>query len=81
MACHRALLVNDGDRACDRMQQLPERENFDVVSASNIPSAIGRIVTQDFGALITDCICRIENMALHCSQPRTMFTGGANHNG
>jgi DNA-binding NtrC family response regulator len=81
MARNRALLVNDGDQACDRMQQLLERENFDVVSASNIPNAIGRIVTQDFDALITDCICRIEEMALHWSQPCTMFTGGANHSG
>jgi DNA-binding response OmpR family regulator len=50
----RVLLVDDDDAVRDMLQQVLERDRFDVVTAKSVSEALRRIVTEYFDVLISD---------------------------
>ena len=64
-AAHRVLLVDDDSAVLAMMIQGLERKRFEVVAASSVTEALGRIATENFDVLITD---------LHMPDPGDGFT-------
>jgi len=64
-AAHRVLLVDDDSAVLAMMTQGLERKGFEVVAASSVTEALGRIATESFDVLITD---------LHMPNPGDGFT-------
>ncbi len=62
---HRVLLVDDDSAVLAMMSQGLERKGFEVVAASSVTEALGRIATESFDVLITD---------LHMPNPGDGFT-------
>ncbi len=50
----RLLLVEDDDAVRGMLQQALERDGFEVVTASGVADALGRIAVQDFDVLLSD---------------------------
>src|SRR5580692_8390160 len=64
-AVHKVILVDDDSAVLAMMLQALERKHFDVVAASSVTEALGRIATENFDVLITD---------LHMPDPGDGFT-------
>ena len=52
-AAHRVLLVDDDSAVRAMMSQALERKGFEVIAASSVTEALGRIATESFDVLIT----------------------------
>lgn len=54
MTLPRVLLAEDNDAVRDMLQQALERDGFEVVTASSVTEALGRIAAQPFDVLLSD---------------------------
>jgi CheY-like chemotaxis protein len=54
MTLPRVLLAEDNDAVRDMLQQALERDGFEVVTASTVAEALGRIAAQPFDVLLSD---------------------------
>src|SRR5580693_1175185 len=54
MTLPRVLLAEDNDAVRDMLQQALERDGFEVVTASTVSEALGRIAAQPFDVLLSD---------------------------
>jgi DNA-binding NtrC family response regulator len=54
MTLPRVLLAEDNDAVRDMLQQALERDGFEVVTASSVSEALGRIAAQPFDVLLSD---------------------------
>src|ERR1700720_795291 len=54
MSMPRVLLVEDDDSVRGMLQQVLERDGFEVVTATNVTAALSRIVAEDFDVLLSD---------------------------
>ena len=54
MSMPRVLLVEDDDSVRGMLQQVLERDGFEVVTATNVTAALSRIAAEDFDVLLSD---------------------------
>lgn len=54
MSMARVLLVEDDDSVRGMLQQVLERDGFEVVTATNVTAALSRIAAEDFDVLLSD---------------------------
>lgn len=54
MITHRVLVVDDDDAVRAMLQEGLERDGFEVVAASNVRDALGRIASESFDVLLSD---------------------------
>ena len=54
MTLPRILLAEDDDAVRDMLRQALERDGFEVVTATCVSGALGRIAAEDFDVLLSD---------------------------
>src|ERR1700724_3648066 len=85
MITHRVLVVDDDDAVRAMLQEGLERDGFEVVAASNVRDALGRIASESFDVLLSDLHMpsRGDGSAVFTAMPHphpaalTMFLSGS----